>query len=532
MVISESIVKWSIRIIFTATILALCLGCGAQPSESELVSAATQLPGDIDDYLSSNEGRGQPPVDFAEFPNRVGTDLDETNRIQPRLQAVVPPCIPWPGSTVDPCKRRSNWEDNTPYIYQHIELPDLVPTFKDQLLDRAKWPFWATHFVVRATVVPGSIRCGWTEHRLGHIGEFRSGVPRKEGSAYCYYDIAVGEYLHGDGPSKLTINISRILDDRRNPPCDKQCLAKAAHEIERLIAYEGVEWIIYLGGPRDLGTSAWEPYGFDDVQRREDGEIMVVSYYKQFAPLDTTELNLSRLEWTLEEFRGIVSDAYKSFKALTGGRTGNVVDRHGRLPAFFAEDAGTEGFKNYITSTKMLDGTDVTPSPPPPVPGEGDPDPSGLTTNDIIATRVAGGVKVPGGLTDFETPVVPLGDEPTATATTEPTATATATEEPTATATTVTEVIDSPTPEPTATVEPTVTPEPAATPEPTLEPTVTPEPVPTPEPANTPTPESEATATPEPDEPLGPGAEETPEDPIEPGTGGDGNGQPGSGPGA
>ena len=510
MVISDSFFKWSVRILLTATILALSLGCGSQPQESELVSTTTQQPGEIDNFLSSYEGRDQLSVDFAEFPNRVGSDLDEPTRTHSRLQAVVPPCITWPGSTVDPCKRRANWEDNSPYIEEYFELPDPVPTIEEQLLYRAKWPFWATHFIVRATVIPGSNRCGWAEHHHSHLGEFSHGFPTKEGVAYCYYDVAVNEYLHGNGPSKLTINLSRIGHDKTESTCDEQCLAQSAYYFERQIDYAGVEWIIYLGGPGDLGTSAWEPYGFDDVQRREDGEIMVVSYYKQFAPPDTTELNLSRLEWTLADFRVVVADAFKSFKDLTGGRTGNVRDHLGRLPPFFAEDAGPDGFTNYITSTKMLDGLDITPSPPPPVPGEGDTDPSGITTNDIIATRVAGGVKVPGGLTDFDTPVPSLGDEPTAT--TEPTATPT--EEPTATATTVTEVADTPTPEPTATVEPTVTPEPA----------------PTPEPADTPTPESQETATPESERPVGPGAEETPEDPLAPGTGN--NGQPGSGPGA
>ena len=503
-----------------AVVFAICFGCGT--SDVRLGETQIGMYNESSSSLSSTTKNDLMPLSRSEvhFWNSIPAHTT--------LNTVVPPCIPFPETTVDPCQRRNHWKDNNPYVEVDYEFPEIFPTFREILMDRAEIPYWAIQFVVRATVIPGSTRCAWTEVERSHWLEFEDGYARsnEEGESYCYYDLAVNEYLHGTGPALLTVNFGAQAWGGHSP-CDSQCLAEGAKYIEDFAGYEGVEWIVYLGGPSDLGTKAWLTFGFDDVQRREDGEVVVVSEWKQRAPRDTAAINWSRLEWTLADFRVVVSEAYKSFKTLTGGRTGNVRDRLGRLPPFFAEDAGPDGFTNFITSTKLLDGTDITPSPPPPVPGEGDPNPSGLTTNDIIATRVAGDVKIPGGLTDFETPVPTLGDEPTATATVEPTATAT--EEPTATATTVTEVADTPTPEPTATVEPTatpeptVTPEPAPTPEPTLEPTATttPEPAPTPEPADTPTPESE--------QPIGPGAEETPEDPIAPGTGG--NGEPGAGPG-
>ena len=491
-----------------ATVLAfLCISCTTPTPDTVPATAAPPTETLTDGAQASK---------VSESPSRTEDTPDNPDPAYTRLQSVVPPCIPFPGSTVDPCKRRDSWVDNTPHIEVSYEFPEIFPTFEEELIKRVVWPYWAIHFVVRATVIPESTRCGFTEVERSHRLEFDDGYVRanEEGKPYCYYDLAVNEYLHGTGPSRLTVNFGAQAWGGISP-CDSQCLSEGARYIEDYSGFEGVEWIVYLGGPRDLGSAVWRTFGFDDVQRKEDGQVVVVSEWKQRAPGDKLETNLSRLEWTLAEYRNVISAAFKSFNTLSGGRTGNVRDRFDRLPPFFAEDAGPEGFKNFITSTKMLDGLDITPSPPPPVPGEGDPNPSGLTTNDIIATRVAGGVKVPGGLTDFETPVPTLGDEPTATATTEPTATPT--DEPTATATTVTEVADTPTPEPTATAEPTVTPEPAPTPEPTLEPTATA----TTEPADTPTPESE--------QPLGTGAEATPDDPIDPGTGG--NGEPGAGPG-
>ena len=523
----------SVWCLLVATIIALSISCGSQREQSITTSELTRNPSNEVNVPLSIVNLGTHSTENDELPAGDQGSMDKLNPAYTNLETVVPPCIPFHGSEVDPCERRIGWRDNNPFIETAIQIPDIISSYKENLIERASVPFWATHFVVRATVIPNSTRCAWSDIHRDHYKEYTARALRvtRDGQSYCYYDLAVNEYLHGSGPTRLTVNFQTKAWGGLSP-CDSQCLAEGAQYIEDVSGFEGREWIVKIGGPGDLGTGAWTTLGFDDVQRREDGEIVVVSFLKQFLDPNTDPINWSRVEWTLENFRVVVSDVYKSFKTLTGGRTGNVRDRLGRLPPFFAEDAGPDGFKNFITSTKMLDGLDITPSPPPPVPGEGDPDPSGLTTNDIIATRVAGGVKVPGGLTDFETPVPTLGDEPTATATTEPTATATTVTEvidtpaaePTATATTVTEVADTPTPEPTATVEPTVTPEPAPTPEPTLEPTATatPEPAPTPEPADTPTPESEV--------PIGPGAEETPADPIDPGTGG--NGEPGAGPGA
>ena len=498
---------WTVVI---TTVVAICFGCGTQVVDDKPIS---DTPLAVDLAMAHAESAGlssKLPKNYATPLSRFEVDPTNSDLVYSRLESVVPPCVPYPSSDIDPCERRSSWEDNNPYVEDYFEFPDIFPTFQQILLDRVDWPFWATHFVVRATVIPGSTRCAWTDVQRDHSVEYLDYEKRLsgDGKSYCYYDLAVNEYLHGDGPARLTVNFGTKAWGGYSP-CDSQCLVEGARHIEDITGYEGVEWIIYLGGPSDLGTSVWLTFGFDDVQRREDGEVVVVSEWKQRAPRDTADINWSRLEYTLADFRVVVSDAYKAFKTLTGGRTGNVADRFGRMPPFFAEDAGPDGFNDYITSTKMLDGLDITPSPPPPIPGEGDPDPSGLTINDVIATRVAGGLKVPGGLTDFNTPTPILEDEPTATTIVEPTAT------------TATEITDTPTAEPeeTATVEPTATTEPM--------PTVTPEPVPTPEPIiePVPTPDPADTPTPESDLPLGPGdavnATATPEDPHAPSTSGE-----------
>ena len=139
------------------------------------------------------------------------------------------------------------------------------------------------------------------------------------------------------------------------------------------------------------------------------------------------------------------------FHLTTHGRIGTVKDVNGNPLPFLVEDASDASIQQYIGQIKVVEAIEFTPKSPPPVPGENDPDPAGLTINDIIATRVAGGVRIPGGLEDTPTQVSALGDEPTATAETEATAEPTAAEN----------------------REPTATPEPAPTPD--LEDTPSPE---------------------------------------------------------
>ena len=128
-----------------------------------------------------------------------------------------------------------------------------------------------------------------------------------------------------------------------------------------------------------------------------------------------------------------------AFRSENGGRVGA-----GANDRMLAEDANLRSLLEHLRLYGAYSVADITPAPAPPVPGETDPDPYGLTVSEREPTASA---EVPGGLEGTATPVSSLGDEPTATATVEPTATEEA--EPTAT----------------ATVEPTVTPEAAPTPE-------------------------------------------------------------------
>lgn len=364
------------------------------------------------------------------------------------LEVVVPPCIPYPGSDVDPCERRDSWPRLNPYVDVSYQLVQPAPTLEQSylaLVDRAA----AIQFVVRAIAIPESTRCG-TFNSFGIGFSINKGRTGDLDLTRCFVDLAVNEYIVNSGPARLTVDIGVWIQGQDNAGLDREARVFG----ERI---EGTEWIFSLRGPRDPNNASWMIRWLEDVQLREDGVVVVVSprksEYKRISPPEFAQINAERVERTLTLYKQRAQFAYMRFITVTGGRIGSADDVDGNPLPLLASDATEESLFDYIGQIKVVQAIEFTPALPPPVPGENDQNPDGLTVNDIIATRVAGGVAIPGGVEGTATPVSALGDEPTATATVEPTVTEEA--EPTAT----------------ATVEPTATPEPAPTPEPEDTPT-------------------------------------------------------------
>ena len=138
-------------------------------------------------------------------------------------------------------------------------------------------------------------------------------------------------------------------------------------EIMRRTGIEGVEWVLFLGGPRDLSHGAWHIFSSFDVQRKQDGTVVVVDRYKNAILLHSEPenygVNLSRLEQTLEDFRENVKDAFDVFTTLTGGRTGTLNDKEGRLAPKLASDAGPAGLTDFLVRTRLIEGDAGTASP-------------------------------------------------------------------------------------------------------------------------------------------------------------------------
>ena len=511
-----------IRLISVSALLALMgvVACVADRSITyEVVRATIAYEPDQQESVSTNPSAPEHARPIARSPyDTVASPGDEpmvtaaaepTRQPAPQLSVIVPPCIPFPGSHIDPCERRDTWPRLNPYVNFSYELTQPAPALVDGYLSFIDLEYYesAVQFVVRAIPIPGSTRCG----TFGSFGtRFRITSGNRESAldrTHCWVDLAVNEYIVGSGPARLTIDIGVWIAGG-----DRDELANQARVFgER---FEGWEWVITLKGPNDPNNASWKLLWHRDVQLLDDGTVVVVSWFKRDYLRNSLpefrDINLERAEMTLTQYRNEARSAYEKYREATGGRIGAVNDINGNPLPFLADDASVESLLAYIGQIEVVEASEYTPKSPPPVPGENDPTPDGLRINDIIATRVAGGVAIPGGLEGTATPVSALGDEPISTSTVE--ATATATVEPTVTP----EAAPTPEPEDTPTPEAEVarTPEAAPTPEP--EPTATATPEPIVDPTDTPTPEPEPTATDTPEPVVEPTATATPEPAIEP----------------
>lgn len=307
------------------------------------------------------------------------------------LDVVVPPCIGYPGSGIDPCERRDTWREYNPYVQTDWQLVEPAPSLEDEylfILDHELHDF-APQFVVRAIPIPNTTRCG-TYNSFGPWFDAYSGNEESASDwTRCWVDLAVNEYILKSGPARLTIDTGVWA-----PNLEEEGLKRDARVIgERL---EGWEWIITLNAPWDPNSGSWRIGGIRDVQARSDGAVVVVSwtraYYLLLSRPEFRDVNLDRSEMTLSEFRRRVESAYGKFSETTGGRIFVGHDINGNALPSLAGDATDDSIRKYISELKVVAPSQYTINFPPDAQDENRPNSAGLTVNDIIATRVAGGV--------------------------------------------------------------------------------------------------------------------------------------------
>ena len=325
------------------------------------------------------------------------------------------PCVPLPGSDVDPCERRDDWDIGVSASYSLWSLPDRpFDTYRHLKKESARCPsgFCTPHFYVRATVIPGSARCARTEAflRQGDDGTILNVVrfnPRHERVRWdCFVDIAIHEYFNGTGPRQMPIKLRHgYLDATKSSPEAIDSYARGAS-----LDYEGYEFIFPLMRDVNPALGVWSrlPEEIWDVQRNEDGEVTVVSFWTTVAPEWRSDYEMS-----LADFRDMTRDGMARYFRETGGRLGT-----GGINPLRATDASRDGLLGVLTELGAFTVADVTPASAPPAPGANDPYTPG---QNILDQTVTASPEVPGGLEDTPTPVSALGDEPIATA--EPTAT-------------------------------------------------------------------------------------------------------------
>ena len=201
------------------------------------------------------------------------------------------PCVPLPGSDVDPCERRNSFSVGVSAHYWPESFPGRpFNTYDEMKRLSALCPngLCTPQFYIRATIIPGSARCLRAEAVIvqddqGHIAGAQFFTPPHRYLRWdCFVDATVHEYLNGTGPRRLPINLRTIfLDPWETSP---ELIDSYARGVSW--DYEGYEFIIPLARDRNLAVGEWSkvPNGLWDVQKTDDGEVVVVSWWTTVAP--------------------------------------------------------------------------------------------------------------------------------------------------------------------------------------------------------------------------------------------------------
>ena len=295
-----------------------------------------------------------------------GCSTQSDGPLQAPLEATVTPCVQYPGSDVDPCEHLATWR----LTRAHYDwLDELIPAFPfDTYNDLKKWDAssWCRRgvcplFFVRATVVPGSIRCGKI-YALLFLDDAKVNIekyPADDSTNMwsCYVDVVVKEYINGTGPQRLELHLTNYWQDPETESDERmRTLAQGSYGVGLT---EGREFIIPLGRPYNLAMAAWHWLHIPtlDVQRTDDGEVVVVTHWAR-----TPVRGLQDFTMSLTDFRETTRDAMERYYRYTDGRIGTS-ETHPIAPM----NASKEGLLSFLRDLGgfSVDGVaPVTPVPP------------------------------------------------------------------------------------------------------------------------------------------------------------------------
>ena len=333
----------------------------SSPSIDSMVTNAT-----LDSTVASCDPLAQPNIAPCE------SEVDDSKEFSPYLDslttnsylvATVEPCAQLTEFDVDPCERRfDDWDVvQTPYNTGHPHRrergPHTVETSVTLAFNRS---YHIPHMTVRGTLLPGSTRCQEQNTRL--FGGFSEEPNAMEwaGDA-CFSELRVKEYIVGSGPPLLTIQVGwhhKILDYGDSSGDRYYEWVEGIHSV-----YEGSEWVVSLHVPLDFVYSVWDTRQtwWWDVQRRDDGTIVVVDYQARYRSQLPREEN--GYEVTLDEFRTTARQLHAEYLLANGGRIGDFEG----APRI-VNDANYEFLHKHMSRGPVFSIVDATPraAPPPP----------------------------------------------------------------------------------------------------------------------------------------------------------------------
>ena len=307
------------------------------------------------------------------------------------LTEEIPPCMPIPGSSVDPCTPRGEWDLTTG---NHGASTNGPPISMKNLLSSLTTPMYSTHIILRGTYLPGTVRCT-SGSRYRYPPYSGPGGLVDALVIYCFADIRVNAYLLGSGPTSLTVIIGSSLyalpgtsdadygleqlESRRlayesaltkggrfeyGPPLEgylppgggRDPLRFEHRRADRLAAtgppggIGGREVVLFVRPTYNTFVEAWTVHHTWDVERREDGTVVAVHPYR------------ASLEMELPALTQAIATVHQARVAANGGRIGE----DDNLPMF---ETDANRLRQYFSDPKVgayAPGVPTPTQPPPP----------------------------------------------------------------------------------------------------------------------------------------------------------------------
>ena len=237
----------------------------------------------------------------------------------------------------------------------------------------------ATHLLVRATYLPGTVRCvpEYVMRAAPYIGLRDIRVDPAVGVALiqCYADVRANEYIVGSGPATLTIVAGVIPAWREASTPEETEYLRAEGEralntgADELPFFDvprggivGREAIMYLGPAMNYGVESWQVFEAWDIQRDGDDTPVVVHPFRDyFLSGDAGDAGQFRnqVELTLSAFRGQAASAHMDRMDDYDGRVAAAAD----TPMLVTSNAGLH--QHYV-DVGAMDHADGPPKLPPP----------------------------------------------------------------------------------------------------------------------------------------------------------------------
>ena len=309
------------------------------------------------------------------------------------LEEDISPCTPVSGSSVDPCEPGAMVAPiSGGFGSGGVTLYDAPPTLRQRLSGGSI--AHVPHIVLRGTYIPETVRC---------IKNIPMRTPSYVSPSYfqnsirilCYVDVRVNDYILGEGPSRLPVQVyflnyweGYFAQDAANFGITEEAIVEQIRAGEEFILEEGPhgtggiggrEVILFIGPPASYSHGVWQIFDTWDVQRREDGTVVAVhphrDAWREVRPADYLT-HKSSLEVELPAFTQAAKAAQQARVNEYGGRIA-AEDVQSRVPGVDLPLLITDvhGLDEFMENTGAYDHQNGTPMPPPPVPGEGDPTP-------------------------------------------------------------------------------------------------------------------------------------------------------------